>query len=292
MIEENHGFNKYTLRLFITDKIKAALLNWTIGGVAVAIVIWLMEWGGEYFYIYVWGFVTVFLLIFMHVFHDLIAPLFNEFTPLKDKKLKSSIKELAGRIDFPLKKIYVVDGSKRSEHSNAYFFGFWKNKRIVIFDTLLSEEKSFAEAEILSILAHELGHWKCGHFIKRLAILEVIIFALFYLFGLVVYNEDVYHSFGFQDGNKFVGLILFSYLLTPAMFALMLALTKLSRSHEFEADDFAKKLEYHEELKSALVKIHTQNSGNVDPDSLYSTVHFSHPPLLERLENLGGVVGE
>jgi|Transcript_29700 STE24 endopeptidase len=145
-----------------------------------------MESTGEMFYLYVWAFISVFLIIFMALYHNLIAPLFNTFTPLEEGKLKQRIEEIADGIKFPLKQIYVIDGSKRSDHSNAYFFGFLNNKRIVIYDTLLDDEKQMSVEEISSIVAHELGHWYHSHFVKRLIILEVYIFVLFYLFTYVV----------------------------------------------------------------------------------------------------------
>lgn len=255
-----------------------------------------MNNAGDLFYLYIWGFLTVVIFVFIMIYHDLIAPLFNTFTPLggdnaseKEKELKVMIEKLAENIGFPLTQIYVVDGSKRSDHSNAYFYGFWKNKRIVIFDTLLDEEKKIENNEILAIVAHELGHWHHMHLVQRLVILEVIIFVMFYTFGFVVYNPEFYRSFGFTDTNKFIGLVLFNFVFSPVNFVLQVLLTKLSRTHEFQADDFSKKLDLSSYLRTGLIKIFTQNSANMDPDPLYSALHFSHPALRERLGNLGGL---
>ena len=285
VIEEKHGFNKTTWTEFFKDQVKHLLLGVTLQGFVLWVLLWLMKWGGEYFYIYIWGFLTVFIFVLSHLYHDFIAPLFNEFKELEQNKLRSSIEALAQKLKFPLKQIYVIDGSRRSEHSNAYFFGFWKNKRIVIFDTLLDPKKEMAEEEILAVVGHELGHWQESHFFKRLCVLEVYIFVLFFLFGKVMYSPELYSAFGFRQ-NNFVGLLIFSYLFAPVSFLLGLATVYMSRSHEFQADDFAKKLDMGGALKEALVKLHTKNSGNMNPDPLYAAVNFSHPALLERVKPL------
>jgi STE24 endopeptidase len=182
-----------------------------------------------------------------------------------------------------------VDGSKRSDHSNAYLYGFWNNKRIVLFDTLLNPEKDIKEEEVLGILAHELGHWKDGHVLQRMLLLEFHLFAIFYLFGLVLNSADFYASFGFPpDTSKFIGLVLFTLVLTPLEFLMNLLVVRLTRSQEFQADAFAKKVDYSSALQTALIKIYKQNSGNMNPDSLYAALYFSHPHLTERLRALGG----
>ncbi|CAG9316332.1 unnamed protein product [Blepharisma stoltei] len=285
-IEERYGFNKTTMKEFIKDILKNTLVTAAITGVVLPILLWIIDWGGEYFYLYVWGFLTVVILVISHIYHDWIAQLYNTFTELEDGTLKTAINELAKRLKFPLKNIYVVDGDRRSEHSNAYFFGFWKNKRIVLFNTLLKKEKNISEDEIIAILAHELGHWKLSHFLKGILILELQILVMFYLFGKVMYTQELYRQFGFSKQNSFIGLMLFSYIYAPVNVVLSIILTFRSRRQEFQADAFAKKNDYGDLLKTALIKIHTQNSGNIYPDPLYSAINFSHPPLLERLKAL------
>ena len=286
VIEEKHGFNKQTLSLFIKDQIKSFLLTIVIGGPILAGLLKIIEWGGEYFYIYVWAFLTTVILIFSAFLHDLIAPLFNTFTPLEEGSLRAKIQSLAERLKFPLTQIFVIDGSKRSEHSNAYFFGFWKKKRIVLFDTLLKEEKGVHEDEIVAVVSHELGHWYHNHFLRNIVILQISLLAQFYLFGQVMYNQTLYSAFGFEKQSIFIGLVLFGQLYTPVNFVLSLLTVKLSRYHEFQADSFAKKLDYASLLKSGLIKLLTKNASNMDPDPVFSSFYFSHPPLLERISKL------
>jgi STE24 endopeptidase len=286
VIEEKHGFNKQTISLFIKDQIKSFLLTIVIGGPILAGLLKIIEWGGEYFYIYVWAFLTTVILIFSAFLHDLIAPLFNTFTPLEEGSLRAKIQSLAERLKFPLTQIFVVDGSKRSEHSNAYFFGFWKKKRIVLFDTLLKQEKGVSEDEIVAVVSHELGHWYHNHFLRNIVILQISLLAQFYLFGQVMYNQTLYSAFGFEKQSIFIGLVLFGHLYTPVNFVLSLLTVKLSRYHEFQADSFAKKLDYASLLKSGLIKLLTKNASNMDPDPVFSSFYFSHPPLLERISKL------
>ena len=180
VIEERHGFNKMTLHTFITDKIKGFIIGAIIFSIVIAGLLYILEIGGEFFYVYVWAFVSVVIFILIAIYPNVIAPLFNEFKPLDDCKLKDQIEEMAKAQKFPLGRLFVIDGSKRSSHSNAYFYGLW-NKQIVLFDTLLNEE--IKNEEVLSILCHELGHWKYGHMMKNLVIMELQMFAMFYLFG-------------------------------------------------------------------------------------------------------------
>ena len=289
VIEERHGYNRQTLKLFVTDFFKSSAILMIIQAPLIAAIIWLLNNGGEFFYLFIWGFLSLFVVVMMYVFPVLIAPLFNKYTELEAEPLKSKIFELAGSLHFPLSKIFVVDGSKRSDHSNAYLYGFWNNKRIVLFDTLLNPEKDIKEEEVLGILAHELGHWKDGHVLQRMLLLEFHLFAIFYLFGLVLNSADFYASFGFPpDTSKFIGLVLFTMVLTPVEFLMNLLVVRLTRSQEFQADAFAKKVDYSSALQTALIKIYKQNSGNMNPDSLYASLNFSHPHLTERLRALGG----
>lgn len=283
VIEERHGFNKMTLHTFITDKIKGFIIGAIIFSIVIAGLLYILEIGGEFFYVYVWAFVSVVIFILIAIYPNVIAPLFNEFKPLDDGKLKDQIEEMAKAQKFPLGRLFVIDGSKRSSHSNAYFYGLW-NKQIVLFDTLLNEE--IKNEEVLSILCHELGHWKYGHMMKNLVIMELQMFAMFYLFGQVVYNLSLYQSFGFNEITPFVGLMLFMLIYSPVSFLTNLVMVRLSRRFEFQADGYAKELGYAEQLIAGLVKIFTQNSGNLNPDPLYSEMNFSHPPLVERIAAL------
>jgi STE24 endopeptidase len=179
-----------------------------------------------------------------------------------------------------LTEIFVIDGSRRSNHSNAYFYGLFKKKRIVLYDTLLKQANT---PEIISILAHELGHWYNNHIYKQLIINQGHLFLLFFLFSKMISNQNLYQSFGFDSKPVIIGFILFLFIYGPIDHIFGFFQNFMSRMNEFEADSYSKKLGFSSDLKSALIKLHTENLGNVNPDSWYSTYHYSHPPLVERL---------
>jgi len=286
VIEERHGFNKQTLGLYFTDKLKGIALGIVFGVPVISAVIQIIKWGGPHFYLYVWGFLFIFTIFMMTIYPNLIAPLFNKFTPLEEGELRTKIEKLAQSIDFPLTKLFVVDGSKRSGHSNAYLYGFFKNKRIVLFDTLIQQMN---QQEIVAVLGHELGHWKKSHVLKMMAIGQVQVLISFFLFGQMLNSDTLYHSFGFYDSKPtLIGLVLFfQYVMSPVDHVVGFIMNALTRKIEFEADAFAKGLGYSTELKTGLIKLGVENLSNLNPDSWYSTYHYSHPPLLERLKALG-----
>jgi len=214
-----------------------------------------------------------------YFYPTVIAPLFNKFTELPEGELRSKIEALASRVEFPLTKLYQIDGSTRSAHSNAYFFGFFKNKRIVLYDTLMEHATN---DEIVAIVGHELGHWKMNHVTKNLVISLTHMLAFFYMFGFFLNYEELYTSFGFTSHSTLISLMLFSMLNEPIDHILSLAMHALSRHYEYQADEYATELGY--DLTSGLVAIHKKNASNLNPDSLYSMYHFSHPTLLERIE--------
>ena len=214
-----------------------------------------------------------------------IMPLFNEYKPLDDGPLKTRIYELADQLKYPLKKLFVMDGSKRSSHSNAFMFGFGSNKRIVLFDTLMDQVH---DDEILAILGHELGHWKMGHTLTNFVVTQVYFGVAFYFFSLCFNQQDLYAAFGFNDPTRKVPtmialLLFFQTLWAPVDKILSFVLTVFSRRCEFEADKFSVDLNMSQKLQSGLCKIHLENLGAMCPDWLYSTYHYSHPPLVERL---------
>ncbi|KAI9105664.1 peptidase family M48-domain-containing protein [Phlyctochytrium arcticum] len=284
VIEERHGFNKQTLRLFFTDMLKETLLSAAIGIPVIVAFLKIIDWAGSSFYYYVWLFVFTFQIIMMIIFPTFIQPLFNKFTPLEDGELKTKIDALASRIKFPLTKLFVIDGSKRSAHSNAYFYGFFKNKRIVLYDTLLEHSTT---DEVCAVLAHELGHWQFNHVLQMLVMIQFHLFSIFFLFSSFVNHVPLYRSFGFQTQPVLIGFTLFQYIILPAETILSFLQNMLSRKNEFQADAFAKKLGYASLLKSALVKLQVENKGNMNPDKWYSAWHYSHPPLIERLNAIG-----
>jgi STE24 endopeptidase len=276
-----------TIKLFFQDMIKSELLSYFFGGLLIPLLIWLVKATGDRFYLYVWGVCQILILAMMWIYPNVIQPLFNKFEALKDEELKKKIEDLAGEQKFPLTNLFQLDGSKRSSHSNAYFFGFWKWKRIVLYDTLLHLNHD----DILAILCHELGHWKYNHTTLNLVISSSHIFILFYLFGAVMYSGDlskgIVSQFGYGDTQAvMVSLSLFMMLFEPTERFVQLMMTLLSRTFEFQADGFALINNRSEALMSGLIQIHEENKGDLNPDPWYSWYHFSHPPLIERLRAL------
>jgi len=285
-IEKKHGFNKSTLGLFFTDKVKSTILTVLIGGPFVAALLKLIKWGGDYFYLYVWAFMFIFSVVMMTLVPVFIMPLFNKYEPLPESDLKTRIYALAEQIDYPLNKLFQMDGSKRSSHSNAFMFGFGSNKRIVLFDTLMDQ---VSDDEILAILGHELGHWKLGHTLANLVVTQTYMGAAFYSFSLCYNATGLYRAFGFSDGAEnpvptIIALLLFFQTIwAPVDKILSFATTLFSRYNEFAADAFSASLGWSAELQTGLCKISLENLGAMCPDPWYAVYHYSHPPLVERL---------
>ncbi|KAG4306232.1 hypothetical protein PORY_000220 [Pneumocystis oryctolagi] len=285
VLEEKFGFNKQTPTLFVVDLLKSQLILIVIGGPVLCAFLKIILYFGQIFFYYLWLFVFVFQIVMILIYPVFIQPLFNKLTPLPDGELKLKVEKLALDLKFPLKKIYVIDGSKRSAHSNAYFFGLPWNKHIVIYDTLIEKSETM---EIVAILAHELGHWALYHISKMLVVTQIHIFFVFMLFSVFIQNTSLYRSFGFySDMPILIGFVLYNDILTPINSVLTLFINIFSRKNEFQADAFASKLHYKNELSRALIKLHVQNLSAVDTDWLYSSYHYSHPILSERLRALG-----
>ncbi|KAF8017076.1 hypothetical protein BT93_H2326 [Corymbia citriodora subsp. variegata] len=280
VIEARHGFNKQTVWLFFWDIIKGIFLSVIIGPPIVAAIIIIVQKGGPYLAIYLWGFMFVLSLVMMTLFPILIAPLFNKFTPLPDGELREKIEKLASSLMFPLKKLFVVDGSTRSSHSNAYMYGFFKNKRIVLYDTLIQQCKT---EEVVAVIAHELGHWKLNHTMYSFIAVQILTFLQFGGYTLVRNSSDLFRSFGFDTQPVLIGLIIFQHTVIPLQHLVSFALNLVSRSFEFQADAFAKNLGYASELRGGLVKLQEENLSAMNTDPWYSAYHYSHPPLVERL---------
>ncbi|NXN87065.1 FACE1 protease, partial [Bombycilla garrulus] len=314
VIEEKHGFNQQTLGFFFKDAIKKFVVTQCILLPVTSLLLYIIKIGGDYFFIYAWLFTLVVSLVLVTIYADYIAPLFDKFIPLPEGELKQQIETMAKSIDFPLTKVYVVEGSKRSSHSNAYFYGFFKNKRIVLFDTLLEDysalNKEPAEGEdgeneetksktknkkqgckneeVLAVLGHELGHWKLGHTVKNIIISQMNSFLCFFLFAVLIGQKELFAAFGFYDTQPtLIGLmIIFQFIFSPYNEVLSFCLTVLSRRFEFQADAFAKELGKAKDLYSALIKLNKDNLGFPVSDWIFSMWHYSHPPLLERLQAL------
>ncbi|CAH9097118.1 unnamed protein product [Cuscuta europaea] len=281
VIEARHGFNKQTVRLFIRDMIKSIILTIVIGPPIVAAIILIVQKGGPYLAIYLWGFMLVLSLVMMTLYPILIAPLFNKFTPLPDGELRGKIEDLASSLKFPLKKLFVVDGSTRSSHSNAYMYGFFKNKRIVLYDTLIQQCNN--DEDVVAVLAHELGHWKLNHTMYTFVASQILTFLQFGGYTLLRNSKDMFQSFGFDTQPVLIGLLIFQHTVIPLQHLVSFGLNLVSRAFEFQADAFAKELGYGLPLRAALVKLQEENSSAMNTDPWYSAYHHSHPPLVERL---------
>jgi len=282
VIEAKHGFNNTTLKLYIMDEIKTNLLLIAFGGPIISIFLKIIQITGDKFYFYIWIFMAVVQLLALIIYPNFIQPLFNKFTPLEEGELKKQIEDIASSVNYPLKKLFVVDNSKRSGHSNAYLFGLGKNKRIVLYDTLL---KQVNNEEICSVLGHELGHWFHSHTPKLLLVSEAQAFILFYIFSCVINYTPLYESFGFVVQPILIGFLLFSFIFTPIDSLLDFIMNVITRHLERQADEFATRhLKRGDSLITALIKLHTENLSNLIVDPLYSAWNYNHPPLLERIE--------
>ncbi|CAN4111551.1 unnamed protein product [Withania somnifera] len=281
VIEARHGFNKQTVWLFFRDMIKGIALAIVISPPIVAAIIVIVQKGGPYLAIYLWGFMLILSLVMMTIYPVLIAPLFNKFTPLPQGELRLKIENLASSLKFPLKKLFVVDGSTRSSHSNAYMYGFFKNKRIVLYDTLIQQCKN--DEEIVAVIAHELGHWKLNHTMYSFFAVQILTLLQFGGYTLVKNSKDLFQSFGFDTQPVLIGLIIFQHTVIPLQHLVSFGLNLVSRAFEFQADAFAKKLGYSAPLQAGLVKLQEENLSAMNTDPWYSAYHYSHPPLVERL---------
>ncbi|KAL4466165.1 hypothetical protein ABPG72_011043 [Tetrahymena utriculariae] len=282
-LEQRYGFNKTTLKTFITDIIKTNIISQIITAILLFGYLQVVEYGGKYFYFYALIFVLVVIFLMMLIYPNFIAPLFNKYEELPEGDLKNGINKLAEKNEFPLTKIYSVDGSARSSHSNAYFFGFGKNKRIVLFDTLINQ---LNHQEIYAVLCHEIGHWKYSHTFKHLGALMIRVFTFFYLFSFVIYNDSFFVSFGYSQKSVFIGTYLFVEFFVPINTLMNIFTMTMSRRYEFQADNYAFQMGYAKQLYVGLIKMFKENASNLLPHPIYSWYHYSHPPLKERLEQI------
>lgn len=283
VIEARFGFNKMTLRLFVVDLAKSALLGALIGLPVLAAVLWLMEKMGTYWWLHVWLFWLGFNLLALLIYPTVIAPLFNKFAPLADESLRSRIEALLARCGFRSSGLFVMDGSKRSAHGNAYFTGFGRAKRIVFFDTLLEK---LAPAEVEAVLAHELGHYKRRHVWKRIGLLALATFGFLWLLGMLIDAPWFYEGLGMHSQGTAPALVLFSLAIPVFAFPLSPLMSALSRRHEYEADAYAAEQTRAGDLVAALVKLYRDNAATLTPDPLYSSFYDSHPPAAARIAHL------
>ena len=283
VIEEKFGFNKTTPRLFISDKIKSWIMMIILGGGILALVIWFFQWAGSNFWLYAWGLIAFFTL-FMNLFYSrLIVPLFNKQTPLQEGSLKSKIETYARKVGFELSHIFVIDGSKRSTKANAYFSGFGREKRVTLFDTLIND---LEEDEIVAVLAHEVGHYKRHHILVNLTVSILITGITLFILSLFINNPDLSLAIGVSEPSFHAALIGFGILYSPISEITGLVMNYFSRQFEYQADDYAKHTFEALPLISSLKKLSKNSLSNLTPHPAYVFVHYSHPPLINRIENL------
>ena len=283
VIEAKYGFNTTTVKTYILDKLKGWLLGAILGGGILALIIWLISVFPTTFWIYAWcvvGFIAVFMAMF---YSSIIVPLFNKQTPLEDGELKSAITTFSEKVGFKLQNIFIIDGSKRSTKANAYFSGLGAKKRIVLFDTLV---KDMTVAEIVAVLAHEIGHYKKKHVLMMIAFSLIQTGLMFFVLGFFVNQPALSMALGAKQHSIHMALIAFAILYSPLSFIFGIMVNILSRKNEYEADSFAAIKNDPEALQLALKKLSVKNLSNLTPHPLYVFFHYSHPTLLNRLRNL------
>lgn len=283
VIEEKFGFNKTTIKTFFTDKFKGYILGGVIGGALLSLLILLVNQIGLSFWVW-FGFIASAFVLFMNMFYtSLILPLFNKLTPLQDGDLKIAIHQFAGKVNFPLDNVFVIDGSKRSKKANAFFSGIGKKKKIVLYDTLIENHST---DELVAVLAHEVGHFKKKHIIWSYVISVVQIFFMLFVLSQMIYNSDLSLALGGNQQAIHLNLLAFGILFSPISGITGLGMSILSRKNEFEADAYAKEKFSGKALSNALKKLSVDSLSNLFPHPAYVFFHYSHPPLLQRLRAL------
>ena len=282
-IEARFGFNKMTLKLYLMDTLKGLLVGSVLGLPLLFGVLWLMARMGEYWWLYVWGLWVTFNLLILFIYPTFIAPLFNKFNPLQDDAMKTRIEALLSRCGFTSSGLFVMDGSRRSAHGNAYFTGFGKTRRIVFFDTLLDR---LSIEEIEAVLAHELGHFKHRHVVKRIALTFAMSLAFLWLLAMLMQTSWFYQGLGVNTPSTALALLLFFLVMPVFSFLLSPVMAAYSRKHEFEADAYAARQTASSDLVNALVKLYQDNAATLTPDPLYSQFYDTHPPAAVRIAHL------
>lgn len=284
VIEEQFGFNKTTLKTFITDSVKGAVLGVLIGTPVLAGVLSFFQYAGDFAWLYCWVTVVIFIILLQYLVPVWIMPLFNKFEPLEEGELKDAIMNYARSIDFSLENVFKMDGSKRSAKSNAFFTGFGKNKRIVLFDTLIAQHTT---AELVAVLAHEMGHFKKKHIIKTMVAGVFQTGFVFYILSLCLTSKGLFTAFYMETTPIYAGLIFFSLLYTPVDFFTGILMQMYSRKNEYEADKFAADTtDDPASMINALKKLSVANLGNLLPHPFYVFLNYSHPPVIDRIKTI------
>ena len=284
VIEERFGFNRTTVRTFIFDRLKGALLAIVLGAPFLAAILWFFEAAGDLAWVYAWLFSTVFMLLIQFIAPIWLMPLFNKFTPLPDGELKEAIARYATSVGFAFKDVFVVDASKRSSKANAFFTGFGKNRRIALFDTLVEQQTM---PEVVAVLAHEIGHYQKKHVPVMMAVNILHTFIIFYLLSVFLNSAGLYQAFYMTQPSTYSGLLFFGMLYEPISFLLSIVLNIVSRRHELQADHYAvTTLREEENLISALKKLAVKNLSNLSPHPFFVFLNYSHPPLIQRINRM------
>lgn len=283
VIEEKYDFNRTTPKTYITDKLKGYLLSIIIGGGIMAVFVWFYSTTGSLFWLYIWVFISLFSIIMSMFYSTLIVPLFNKQKPLEEGELRDAIEAFAKKAGFKLKNIYVIDGSRRTKKANAYFSGLGAKKRIVLYDTLINDHTT---EELVGVLAHEIGHYKKKHTLKSIAVSTLHTGIMLYLLSLFIENPFLSGALGAEQYSFHINLLAFGLLYSPISTLLGIASNMLSRHYEYEADRYAAKNYDSEPLQDALKKLSVNHLSNLRPHPAYVFVHYSHPPLLKRLDAL------
>jgi STE24 endopeptidase len=281
VIEEKYGFNKTTLKIFIADKLKGYILGALMGGVLLSALIYLVQTIGPNFWIWFALIACSFMLLMNMFYASVILPLFNKLTPLPEGELKTAIEAFAQKVSFPLDNIFVIDGSKRSSKANAFFSGIGKKKKIVLYDTLINNHTT---DELVAVLAHEVGHFKKKHIVWSYSVSVVQIVFMLYVLSLMIFNENLSLALGGQQQAIHLNLIAFAILFSPVSGITGLLMSILSRKNEFEADAYARQTHSGSALANALKKLSVDSLSDLYPHPVYVFFHYSHPPLLERLQ--------
>ncbi len=283
VIEEKFGFNKTTPKTFLFDKLKGWVIGGVIGGGSMAFIIWIYQISGQWFWLIAWGAITFFTIFMTMFYSNLIVPLFNKQTPLESGELRDGIQQFSDKVGFKLKNIYVIDGSKRSTKANAYFTGLGPKKRIVLYDTLISDH---TVEELVAILAHEIGHYKKKHTLSGTILGIIQTGIILYILSLFIGNPLLSQALGAKEGSFHMGLLAFGILYSPLSMVLGILMNMLSRKNEYAADRFATVNYNGNSLKEALKKLSVKNLSNLRPHPAVVFVHYSHPTLLQRLKGI------
>lgn len=283
VIEEKYGFNKTTLQLFVADKLKSLLLSVLLGGLLIFVLVWFYNQTQNLFWLYAWIFISAFSIFMMLFYSNLIVPLFNKQKPIEEGELKDAIMEFCKRAGFKLNDVYVIDSSKRSTKTNAYFTGFGPKKRIVLYDNMMEK---FTNEEIVAVLAHEIGHYKHRHTLYGLITSLISSGISLFLLGLLMNHPVLSKILGNDISSFHMSLIAFALLYSPIELIITPLSSILSRRHEYQADAFAARYGYGPALKNALVKLSADNLSNLNPHPFYVWFYYSHPPVVARIQNL------